>query len=96
MTKLNAPTIHNYRVSYGVQAHDDLHKVIDIRNHLAAAYNAAQELKFTDSLLFQDLFDPVESTIEALDTVITPTEDDVMVVLPDGWDFDKDGYPHGT
>ncbi len=91
-TTLNAATIQNYRASYGVETHEDLHRLIDIRNHLAAAYNAALDLDFRDPLLFQDLFDPVSETIEHLDTAIDPTEDDVPALLPDDWDFERNGY----
>ncbi len=89
---LNDATIQNYRAGYGVLTHEHLHQVIDIRNHLVAAYNAAVDLKIPDPLLFRDMFDPVSETIDSLDSVITPKEDDVLVLLPDDWDFDKNGY----
>ena len=92
MTALNDTTIRNHRAGYGVHTEDQLLKVRAARDAVAAAGNAVSELEFLDPLVHRELVDWLSEAGSALSTIVNPAEDEVSVLLPDDWDFDRNGF----
>jgi len=81
---LNDHNIREFREHHGVRTHGDLQRAMATREVLAAAHHALLESPF-DPVDYGDTVDGLESAIDTLDAVITPTEEALSDYFVEDW-----------
>lgn len=84
---LNDHNIAAFREHHGVRTRADLHRVMATRDVLAAAHDALLEPPF-DPVDHRDLLYELDSAIDTLDAVITPTEEALSDYFIEDWTFE--------
>ena len=90
LTLLNDHNVAVFREHHGVKSHEDIHRAHETRALLADAHNALQVAPF-DADEYRETIDGLESAIETLDAVITPTEEALSDYFVENWVFEVIG-----